>query len=182
MEAGKVNCLCIRVNGVSYFPFHEINVLNSFTDILERVHWRTTNMMKALLWEKAERFVAVQAGEQEGSENLTNIYKYLKEGWKKYGARLCSVEPSARTRGSSHRLKHRILCMNMRKHFFTVQMTEHGNRLHRVVAEPSSLEIFENHPDVVLGSLLWVALLEQGSDQTDPESPASLSHPVVLWR
>lgn len=72
--------------------------------------------------------------------------------------------------------------MNMRKHFFTVQMTEHGNRLHRVVAEPSSLEIFENHPDVVLGSLLWVALLEQGSDQTDPESPASLSHPVVLWR
>ena len=44
----------------------------------------------------------------------------------------------------------------------------------------SSLEIFRSRLDMVLGSLLWVALLEQELDQVDPDSPASLSHPVIL--
>ena len=41
------------------------------------------------------------------------------------------------------------------------------------------MEIFRSRLDAVLGSLLWVALLEQGLEQVDPEGPASLSHPAI---
>lgn len=44
----------------------------------------------------------------------------------------------------------------------------------------SSLEIFINFLAVVLGTLLWVALLEQGLDQVDPDVPSSLCHGVIL--
>lgn len=35
--------------------------------------------------------------------------------------------------------------------------------------------------EVVLGTLLWMALLEQGLHQMDPEVPANLSHAVIPW-
>lgn len=34
--------------------------------------------------------------------------------------------------------------------------------------------------DVVLGTLLWVSLLEQGLEQMDTEVPSSFSHLVIL--
>lgn len=40
--------------------------------------------------------------------------------------------------------------------------------------------IFRNCLDMVLGTLLWVSLLEQGLSQMDPESPANLSQSVTL--
>ncbi len=50
-------------------------------------------------------------------------------------------------------------CINMRKKFFTVRVTEHWNRLPRVVVESPSLEIIKTHLDTPLqpdvGSLLW---------------------------
>jgi len=53
-----------------------------------------------------------------------------------------------------HKLKHRKFCLNMRKNFFTLRVTEPWNRLLREVVESPSLEIFETCLDKVLCSLL----------------------------
>jgi len=45
------------------------------------------------------------------------------------GAIVFSVVPSDRTRDNRHILKHRKFCLNMKKNFFTLRMTEHWNRL-----------------------------------------------------
>lgn len=36
-------------------------------------------------------------------------------------------------------------------------------------------------PSVALDPLLWIALLEQGLHQRDPEVPSYLNQAVVLW-
>ena len=64
--------------------------------------------------------------------------------------------PSARTRGHGHTVKHRRFPLNIRKHFFTVRVTEHWHRLPREAVE-SPLEILK----CCLGNRLSVALLEQ---------------------
>ena len=62
--------------------------------------------------------------------------------------------PSDRTRGNGHELKHRKLCLNMRKNFITWMVTEPWHRLPREVVESPSLEIFKTRLDKVLCSLL----------------------------
>lgn len=49
---------------------------------------------------------------------------------------------------------HRKFHLNMRKNF-TVKVTEHCNRLPRVVVELSSLEISKSHLDTILRNNLW---------------------------
>jgi len=53
------------------------------------------------------------------------VYKYLKGGCKEDAAGLFSVVPSDRTRGNGHKLKHRKSPLNIRKHSFTMRVTEH---------------------------------------------------------
>jgi len=62
------------------------------------------------------------------------------------------VVPSDRTRGSGHKLTHRVFPLNIRKHFFTVRVTDHWRRVPREVVEFPSLEIFKNSLDTVLGN------------------------------
>ena len=78
-------------------------------------------------------------------EDLLNVYKYLKGGCKEDGARLFSEVPSDSTRGSGHKLKHRRLPLNIRKHISAVRVTEHWQRLPRDVVESPSLEILKSH-------------------------------------
>ena len=72
-----------------------------------------------------------------------------------------SAVPSARTRGNGHKLKDRRVPLNIRKHFFTVRVTDHWHRLPREVVESPSLGILKSCLDMALGNQLWVVLLEQ---------------------
>jgi len=107
-----------------------------------------------------------------------HVYKYLKGGSQEDGARLFSVVPSDRTRGNGHKQKQRKFQLNTRKNFFPLRVTEPWHRLPREAVESPSLEIFQNHLDKVLCSLLWVTLLRQGVGLGDPQR--SLPTPTIL--
>jgi len=59
------------------------------------------------------------------------------------------VVSSIRTSGNRHKLKHRKFCLNMRKNFFPLRVTEHWSRLPRGIVGYPSLEIFKTHLDKV---------------------------------
>ena len=75
--------------------------------------------------------------------------------------------PSDRTRGHGHKLKHRKVHLNIRKHFFTVRVTEQWHRLPREIVDSPSLEIFKSCLDMVLGNWFYVALLSSGVGPED---------------
>ncbi|KFV80724.1 hypothetical protein N308_09504, partial [Struthio camelus australis] len=55
---------------------------------------------------------------------------------------------------NGHKLKHRKFCLNLRKNFLTVRVTQHWNRLPREAVESLSLEIFKTRLDAILGNML----------------------------
>jgi len=58
-----------------------------------------------------------EPGEKQAPGDLTNVYKYLKEGAK---SQALLSGASGRTRGNGHKLKPRKFPLNIRKHIFTV--------------------------------------------------------------
>jgi len=57
-------------------------------------------------------------------------------------------------RGNGHKQKHKRFLLNIRKHFFSVRVTEQWHGLPGELVKSPSLEIFQSHLEMVLGSQL----------------------------
>lgn len=56
-----------------------------------------------------------------------------------------------RMRSNSHKVKHKMFHLNVRKNFFMLRATEHWKRLPMEVVE--SLEIFKSYLDTILDTM-----------------------------
>ena len=127
-------------------------------DLLERLQTRASKMIKGVEhFPREERLSDLSLFSLEKRRfrvDLTNVYKSLKCGSQRDMANLFSAVSGDRTRRNSHKLEHRKFYTNKQNNFFTVRMTEHGNRLPWDVVDFPFLEIFKTCLDSYLCNLL----------------------------
>ena len=86
-------------------------------ELLERVQRRATSMRRGLehlSYEERLRELGLFSLENRRLRgDLRNASKYLQGGGQEDGARLCSVEPSDRTRGNGHKQEQSFLCVDV---------------------------------------------------------------------
>lgn len=94
----------------------------------------------------------------EQQDNYTWFWLPLKQGQ--------ALFSGARDRPRGNRQKQKRLYQSIWKHFFTLSVTKHRNRLPREDWVSPSLQVFKTHLDMVLSSWLWVVLPGRGMDKT----------------
>lgn len=97
-----------------------------------------------------------------------------------WGARIFPELPSDRTSGNGHRPKHRSCYLNIRKHFVTVRVMQHWQRLLRQIVESPPLEIKNVLTWSRANSSVWSYLTREAWARWPPEIPANFIHPVIM--
>lgn len=113
--------------------------------LLEKVQHRVTKMMKELERFSCEEWLRSCDCSAWSKEGLVESYQWIEKLEGRVQKELVIMMPSDRTRSNGHKIKHRRLSLNTRKHFFTVRAAKHWNRLLNKFWSSSSLKIFKSH-------------------------------------
>lgn len=112
-------------------------------DVLGRIWHRAMKMTKGL----------EHLADEKGCESWDSL------SWRNEGSWGDLIKVQKYLKG---RCKEDRVPLNVRKHFFSVRVSEHWRRLPRQLGESPCLQIFKSCLDMALGNWLQVALLEQG--------------------